>query len=783
MNRQPFAPHFSGPEAGFVVPFVNTLFLNTSIFGKGTAMRLFATCAVLGALATSSFAQTQSNTILVMDGSGSMWGQIDGVAKIGIAQQVVSGLLKDFPADQGLGLTVYGHRERGNCTDIETLVAPAPGTAAAIEQAVNGIKPLGKTPMTDAVIAAAEALRYTEDAATVILVSDGVETCNPDPCAAARLLEEAGIDFTAHVIGFDVEDPQALAQMQCLADETGGQFLTAANADELNLAMTTVVAAPPPPPPAPEPVLIGMTFSAVMGEAKTPIDTPVLWTITGNDGAVAQDQQGNPYELEMEEGAYTATAYSIADEASGQVSFIAIEGAPTTVEVVFEERLPTATLTAPATAEAGSTIDVGWKGPGEKNDFVAIRKPDAEGYHRFVNTTKVAKEPVVKLLMPSEPGDYVLEYVLGKDRTGLVEVAITVTPVEASVIASETAAAGDTIDVGWKGPSYKNDFIGIRTPEAEGYHRFTNTTTVKTGNPVKLLMPTDPGPYVIEYIESQDRTALAAMNITVEEVSASVVAPGTAGAGETINVGWKGPEYKNDFIGIRAPDAEGYHRFINTTRVNSGNPVNLLMPTEPGTYVVEYVESQDRLALAAMEIEVTAVEASLVAPASAAAGSTIDVGWKGPAYKNDFIGVMTPDAEGYHRFINTKKVGKDPTVKLQMPTTPGTYVVEYVESQNRTALATHQISLTEVTARLLAPAEGDAGGTIDVGWVGPAYKNDFIGIRAPDGEGYHRFKTSKKVGDTPTVKIKLPDEPGTYVIEYVIGQDRSALAEVPITVK
>ena len=136
-------------------------------------------------------AQDRPNTILVLDGSGSMWGQIDGVPKITIAQDVVTDLLQTLPADQRLGLTVYGHRERGNCADIETVVAPDLNTRDAIAQAVTGISPLGKTPMTDAVIAAANALRYTEDSATVILVSDGVETCNPDPCAAARLLEEA----------------------------------------------------------------------------------------------------------------------------------------------------------------------------------------------------------------------------------------------------------------------------------------------------------------------------------------------------------------------------------------------------------------------------------------------------------------------------------------------------------------------------------------------------------------------------------------------------------------
>ena len=106
---------------------------------------------------------------------------------------------------------------------------------------MNEVNPRGRTPLSDAVIQAAEQLRYTENPATVILVSDGRETCNADPCAVGLALEEAGIDFTAHVIGFDVSEQEDRAQLQCLAENTGGQFLTASNAAELADAL------PPPP--------------------------------------------------------------------------------------------------------------------------------------------------------------------------------------------------------------------------------------------------------------------------------------------------------------------------------------------------------------------------------------------------------------------------------------------------------------------------------------------------------------------------------------------------------
>ena len=72
----------------------------------------------LGAASLPAIAQERPGTILVLDASGSMWGQIDGVNKITIAREVVADILADFPAEQDLGFVTYGHRERGDCTDI-----------------------------------------------------------------------------------------------------------------------------------------------------------------------------------------------------------------------------------------------------------------------------------------------------------------------------------------------------------------------------------------------------------------------------------------------------------------------------------------------------------------------------------------------------------------------------------------------------------------------------------------------------------------------------------------
>lgn len=186
-------------------------------------------------------APAAEQAILVLDASGSMWKPLQGRSKVEIARDAVDAMLADWDPAVSLGLIAYGHRRRGDCADIELLRSADGFDRAAISQTVRGLNALGMTPITAAVRQAAEELRFTEQRATVILVSDGEETCNADPCALGAELAAQGIDFTAHVIGFDLPEGPAREQLQCLASRTGGRYLDARDAGELTTALETVV--------------------------------------------------------------------------------------------------------------------------------------------------------------------------------------------------------------------------------------------------------------------------------------------------------------------------------------------------------------------------------------------------------------------------------------------------------------------------------------------------------------------------------------------------------------
>lgn len=217
---------------------------------------LFKGLLAAGLLAFSTGVTAAADrAIIVLDASGSMWGQIGGKPKLEIARETLRTVLQTVPADLELGLMAYGHRERGSCEDIELVVAPAPGTGSAIADAADRMRFQGRTPLSEAVRRAAESLRYTEEKATVILITDGVETCEADPCALASELEQAGIDFTAHVVGFGLSDEEG-RQVACLAENTGGKYIQAGDAGTLADALTETVVAEAEPAPEPEPEIV-----------------------------------------------------------------------------------------------------------------------------------------------------------------------------------------------------------------------------------------------------------------------------------------------------------------------------------------------------------------------------------------------------------------------------------------------------------------------------------------------------------------------------------------------
>ncbi len=101
-----------------------------------------------GVTAVASQSAPSPDLLLILEASGSMWGQIEGENKIVIARRVLGDLIDGLPADSDAGLVAYGHRREGDCDDIETILPLGPLDKAAMRASVEGLNPKGRTPIT-----------------------------------------------------------------------------------------------------------------------------------------------------------------------------------------------------------------------------------------------------------------------------------------------------------------------------------------------------------------------------------------------------------------------------------------------------------------------------------------------------------------------------------------------------------------------------------------------------------------------------------------------------------
>ena len=195
--------------------------------------------AIACLLAADVQAQQDTEVMFILDSSGSMSEDAGGQRKIDAAKQVMRQIVPEIAKDAPVGLTVYGHRKKGDCSDIEVLVPPGSSDHLSLLQQVESLQPVGKTPISAAILTVAGLVKTRDVQTTVVLVSDGIETCAGDPCAVAEQLKQTGLKFVVHVVGFDV-DANAAAQLSCIADKTGGKYYSANDTESLLDALRSV---------------------------------------------------------------------------------------------------------------------------------------------------------------------------------------------------------------------------------------------------------------------------------------------------------------------------------------------------------------------------------------------------------------------------------------------------------------------------------------------------------------------------------------------------------------
>ena len=219
-----------------------------------TVPRMLMAVLALGALAASvlvpvsASAETEAadgaKLVMVLDASGSM-AEPDaaGEPRIDAARSAIGVTVEALRDDQQVGLRVFGAtvkeaEDAGACTDSQLLVPIDADNRDDLIAAAEKYAPHGQTPIGHALEEGGKDLGESGQR-SILLVSDGLSNCEPDPCEVAADLAGDGIDLMINVIGFNV-DAQAREQLSCIAEAGSGTYVDAADAEGLERAAASL---------------------------------------------------------------------------------------------------------------------------------------------------------------------------------------------------------------------------------------------------------------------------------------------------------------------------------------------------------------------------------------------------------------------------------------------------------------------------------------------------------------------------------------------------------------
>jgi len=191
-----------------------------------------------------SFSQTTptlTRILFLLDGSSSMLEAWSSTTKIEAARKVIIKIADSLNSSSNvqLSLRIYGHQFNStemNCTDTRLEVPFASHNGQGIKSAMNSLRPKGITPIAYSLEQCANDFPNDLRARNIIiLVTDGEESCNGDPCEVSLRLQQKHIFLRPFIIGLNL-NPDEMQKMECI-----GNYFNVENPEALRKVMTTVV--------------------------------------------------------------------------------------------------------------------------------------------------------------------------------------------------------------------------------------------------------------------------------------------------------------------------------------------------------------------------------------------------------------------------------------------------------------------------------------------------------------------------------------------------------------
>lgn len=165
-------------------------------------------------------AQKPTYILFVFDASKSMVAKHGDLTRMEGAKNLFFKFIDSLSRDKSLqfGLRMYGHTVKyppGDCKDSKLVVPFGGNNVGMIKQKVMEAKPTGITPIEHSLTESANDFKDNKANNIVIIITDGIEECDGDPCKARQKLIEKGIVFKPFIIGIGLT-PEQIKTFECV---------------------------------------------------------------------------------------------------------------------------------------------------------------------------------------------------------------------------------------------------------------------------------------------------------------------------------------------------------------------------------------------------------------------------------------------------------------------------------------------------------------------------------------------------------------------------------------
>lgn len=210
---------------------------------------LALSCLLFSSFYSFSQGSTRLHTVettrilFLLDASGSMNEEWQGRAKFDIARELLEEAV-DSLQRQGrnieYGLRVFGHqspRSMQDCKDSKLEVGFTRMGSAALKEAFSRINPQGYTPIAYSLFLAANDFPAKDKKSinVIILITDGLENCDGDPCSSSEALRNNRVTLKPYIIGLGLEEGDK-GQFDCV-----GTYYDAGSEEDFEKVLGVVV--------------------------------------------------------------------------------------------------------------------------------------------------------------------------------------------------------------------------------------------------------------------------------------------------------------------------------------------------------------------------------------------------------------------------------------------------------------------------------------------------------------------------------------------------------------